>query len=197
MERPPSLAPGFSSKRGDRNVGQRVDGPRIERIVRITADGLQGARSMGKTDNDQDVWPESLGELFVMLKTFVDARTISKFTILGSDYQKTLHKHVEPSNLPVEYGGTGLLGVSKLSDLHSIANGYEVFGTAKTFVREQKGRPHAGSKKEKRRAPRAKQDVGRVISAGTDDADKAGKSMGTWIDHKSQKATSNPLFTLK
>ena len=154
-------------------------------------------------------FPESLGALFVInapwyfrgvwtvLKTFVDARTISKFTILGSDYQKTLHKHVEPSNLPVDYGGTGLLGVSKLSDLHSNANGYAVFGTAKTFVREQKGRPHAGSKKERRRAPSAKQDAGRVISAGTDDAEKAGKSMGTWIDHKGQKATNNPLFMLK
>ena len=92
-----------------------------------------------------DNYPESLGVFFILnapfyfravwnvIKTFVDARTIKKFKILGSSFQGVLHEHVDIDNLPKEYGGSGKYGFKSLEDLKT-ESGYELFEIAKVFV---------------------------------------------------------------
>ena len=69
------------------------------------------------TKMDSDNYPEMLGKLFVVnapsffrgmwsiISGFIDPRTRDKITILGSDFHKKLHESVDPSVLPVRYGG--------------------------------------------------------------------------------------------
>ena len=52
--------------------------------------------------------PWSFTMIWKVVKTFVDAATVAKIKILGSDYTKELLKCVDSDQLPVEYGGTGL-----------------------------------------------------------------------------------------
>ena len=92
-----------------------------------------------------DNYPESLGVFLILnapfyfravwnvIKTFVDARTIKKFKILGSSFQGVLHEHVDIDNLPKEYGGSGKYGFKSLEDLKT-ESGYELFEIAKVFV---------------------------------------------------------------
>ncbi|KAJ3261786.1 cytosolic factor, phosphatidylinositol/phosphatidylcholine transfer protein [Boothiomyces macroporosus] len=49
--------------------------------------------------------PKYFTVIWSIVKLMLDPRTISKVTILGSDYQKFLLKYIDPKHLPVEYGG--------------------------------------------------------------------------------------------
>ena len=42
---------------------------------------------------------------WAIIKPFLDRKTVSKFAILGSSYQKELFKHVDPESVPRELGG--------------------------------------------------------------------------------------------
>jgi hypothetical protein len=66
---------------------------------------------------DQAHYPERLHKLivinapyffsivFAIFKPFIDARTLSKFEVLGSNYMTTLEKVVDKTVIPVEMGG--------------------------------------------------------------------------------------------
>lgn len=68
---------------------------------------------------DQVYYPERLYRLFIinaptsfttiwaLIKGLLDPETKKKIVILGADYQSTLLQIIDPSQLPVEYGGTG------------------------------------------------------------------------------------------
>ena len=65
----------------------------------------------------QDYYPETLGMMFIVnvswiikagwwvVKAFLDAKTVSKINIKGSDFSKLLLEHVAPENLPKFLGG--------------------------------------------------------------------------------------------
>ncbi|XP_020096346.1 phosphatidylinositol/phosphatidylcholine transfer protein SFH11-like isoform X2 [Ananas comosus] len=67
---------------------------------------------------DSNYYPETLNQLYVInagsgfkalwkvLHAFLEARTLSKIKVLGSNYQSTLFEAVDPSNLPEFLGGT-------------------------------------------------------------------------------------------
>lgn len=44
--------------------------------------------------------------IWKLCKTILDKNTVSKITLLGTNYQKTLIEEIGAENLPVEYGGT-------------------------------------------------------------------------------------------
>ncbi|KAI8333430.1 CRAL-TRIO domain-containing protein, partial [Chlamydoabsidia padenii] len=70
------------------------------------------------TDMDLSYYPETLGKLFLVntpstfvylwkiVKTWLDAGTIDKVKILGTDYQSTLLEYIPAENLPSYLGGT-------------------------------------------------------------------------------------------
>jgi hypothetical protein len=70
------------------------------------------------TEIDLNYYPETLGRLFLVntpstfvvlwkiVKTWLDAGTIDKVKILGTDYQSTLLEHIPAENLPSYLGGT-------------------------------------------------------------------------------------------
>ncbi|KAJ6634224.1 hypothetical protein lerEdw1_014104 [Lerista edwardsae] len=41
-----------------------------------------------------------------LVKHFLSEDTRKKIVILGADWKEVLHKHIDPSEIPVEYGGT-------------------------------------------------------------------------------------------
>lgn len=99
-------------------------------------------------------FPESLGILIVinaplyfrvvwgLLKSFVDPRTFAKFRLFGSDYHTDLHQYVHPDNLPIQYHGTGKLGLQTLDDLYIPEKAYGIFRIAEEYVHERRaGRP--------------------------------------------------------
>ena len=99
-------------------------------------------------------FPESLGILIVinaplyfrvvwgLVKKFVDPRTFAKFRLFGSDYHTDLHQYVHPDNLPIEYHGTGKLGLQTLDDLYTPEKAYGIFRIAEEYVHERRaGRP--------------------------------------------------------
>lgn len=67
---------------------------------------------------DSDYYPENLGvmiminapyiftSIWAVCRNFLDAKTLSKIIILGSNYRDTLHELVDDSNLPAFLGGT-------------------------------------------------------------------------------------------
>ena len=68
-------------------------------------------------DIGQDNYPEVMGKMFIVnspflftgawavISPFIDAKTRKKISIVGAKYQKELLTHIDPENLPVEYGG--------------------------------------------------------------------------------------------
>ncbi|KAJ3277058.1 cytosolic factor, phosphatidylinositol/phosphatidylcholine transfer protein [Terramyces sp. JEL0728] len=62
-------------------------------------------------------YPDNLGKCVIInapyiftliwsiVKMMLDPRTISKVTILGSDYHETLLKYIDPNHLPLQFGG--------------------------------------------------------------------------------------------
>lgn len=78
---------------------------------------------------DQKYYPERLGMLFMVntpwtfrtlwtvIKSFLSERTISKFHILGADYQEELAKYISSDQIPKEYGGTASFDVPSLMSL--------------------------------------------------------------------------------
>ncbi|KAF8380495.1 hypothetical protein HHK36_027982 [Tetracentron sinense] len=67
---------------------------------------------------DSNYYPETLHRLFIVnagsgfrvlwnsLKVFLDAHTVAKIQVLGSNYQSNLVEIIDPSNLPTFLGGT-------------------------------------------------------------------------------------------
>ncbi len=47
--------------------------------------------------------------LRILLQLWLDPYTVAKISVYGSDYQPAVREEISPENLPVEYGGTGLL----------------------------------------------------------------------------------------
>jgi hypothetical protein len=72
----------------------------------------------GLADLDQAHYPETIHRVFIInapfifysiwaiISTWADKRTVDKFHILGSDFQKTLLEYISADNLPVKYGGS-------------------------------------------------------------------------------------------
>ncbi len=44
--------------------------------------------------------------IWALARPFLNAKTAAKFHILGSNFAPTLLEYIDPSELPVEYGGT-------------------------------------------------------------------------------------------
>ena len=67
-------------------------------------------------DIDQNHYPEGLKKFFIIntptifkiiwkvVKPMLDARTLEKIFILGSDYQQTIFQHIPKKNIPKEFG---------------------------------------------------------------------------------------------
>jgi hypothetical protein len=83
------------------------------------------------TDIGQNRYPECMGKFYIInaprffstvwsaIKLFLDEVTVSKISILGSDYQAKLLEQIPAENLPKEFGGTCQCqgeGGCKLSD---------------------------------------------------------------------------------
>jgi hypothetical protein len=76
---------------------------------------------------DQNAYPEYLGNLFLInaplmfrgmwaiIKNWIDPKTVSKFVVLGADYQETLLKYIDASELPEVYGGTCTLKLPEVN----------------------------------------------------------------------------------
>jgi hypothetical protein len=66
----------------------------------------------------QDYYPETLGKMFIInapflfkgiwqiVKPMLDENTVSKISVLGSNYESELFEVIDKSNVPVEFGGT-------------------------------------------------------------------------------------------
>ena len=50
--------------------------------------------------------PFTFSVLWAMVKPWIDPVTVSKFQILGSNYQAALKERIAEEHIPVEYGGT-------------------------------------------------------------------------------------------
>lgn len=67
---------------------------------------------------DSNYYPETLNQLYIInagsgfralwkvLKAFMEARTLAKIQVLGTNYLSTILQTIEPSNLPDFLGGT-------------------------------------------------------------------------------------------
>ncbi|KAJ4805818.1 Sec14p-like phosphatidylinositol transfer family protein [Rhynchospora pubera] len=67
---------------------------------------------------DSNYYPETLNQLFIInagsgfralwrvLKAFLEAQTLSKIQVLGTDYRAALFEAIDPSNIPEFLGGT-------------------------------------------------------------------------------------------
>lgn len=106
-----------------KKAGRRID----KNITILDCKGL-GVMRMMKSDTRnylkvgsslaQDNYPEMLGKLFLVntgmtfstlwavAKLMVDEKTRKKIKVLGSKFEKDLHKYIDPSQLPLAYGGT-------------------------------------------------------------------------------------------
>ncbi|KAL8180538.1 UNVERIFIED_CONTAM: hypothetical protein K2H54_027165 [Gekko kuhli] len=66
----------------------------------------------------EENYPESLGRVFIikaprlfpvaynLVKHLLSEDTRNKIVVLGSNWKEVLHKHIDPAEIPVEYGGT-------------------------------------------------------------------------------------------
>jgi hypothetical protein len=76
-----------------------------------------------------DHFPETMGATFiinapwyfrtiwVIIRSFIDARTAKK--VFVSSNTSDLSKLIDPEMLPLEYGGSGALGLKSIKDLSS------------------------------------------------------------------------------
>lgn len=51
--------------------------------------------------------------IWALVKPFLHENTRKKVNILGASFQEALHEHIDPANLPTEYGGTDTLELGK------------------------------------------------------------------------------------
>ncbi|XP_072983446.1 phosphatidylinositol/phosphatidylcholine transfer protein SFH11 isoform X1 [Typha latifolia] len=107
---------------------------------------------------DSNYYPETLNKLYIInagsgfralwkvLTAFLDARTLSKIQVLGSNYHSALSEAVDPSNLPnflggsctcSEYGGCLLKDIGPWTNPEFSGLLQEVFGQGKKFTDDE------------------------------------------------------------
>jgi hypothetical protein len=50
--------------------------------------------------------PTLFTTIWSVVRSFLDENTVKKISVLGSSYKSYILEEIDPSNLPVEYGGT-------------------------------------------------------------------------------------------
>lgn len=132
---------GEASKKHGRHVEEMVaiidcKGFKLKTFNKYVREVLKHA-----ADTSDPNYPEALGlcivvnapwfvkTIWAVAKGFLAKRTRKKFRILGKKFRKVLHTVVDPSNLPVEYGGTGEHGFKTLDELFDYDKAFGVFDT--------------------------------------------------------------------
>ncbi|KAG8080685.1 hypothetical protein GUJ93_ZPchr0007g4611 [Zizania palustris] len=99
----------------------------VSKLMQVTSTDRYGMNNFSKTARemfieiqkiDSNYYPETLNQLYIInagagfralwkvLKAFMEARTLAKIQVLGTNYLSTILEAIDPSNLPDFLGGT-------------------------------------------------------------------------------------------